>query len=413
MHTYEELVSDYIARSYYQILREPEGIIRHPFIAPGACYDCTLWDWDSWLTDIAITPVARKSGCLDRFFPYQKGCILNFCQHMDRETGWIPIMIGADGYLPLKEKAQDTNCSKPVLIQHALFIAQEHQEYEWLRALYPCFEKYLKYYKENCLHSSGLYVYIDDTCLGVDNDPCAYFRPKRSSASIFINCFMYKEMQAMSALSARLGFNDKAADYKNQAETLKKTIQDKCYDERNGFFYSADVNLLPIDPEQWLHSGAPRNWDTLIQRIDVWTGFLAMWAGIADEEQARRMVEENYKNTATFFAPYGVRSLSKCEKMYQIVQSGNPSCWLGPIWGVSNYFVFRGLLRYGYVKEARELVNKTVEMFGRDIEACGEMHEYYDPETGDAVYNSGFQSWNLLCGNMIDWGKNGNAAHEV
>lgn len=413
MKHYESLVKDYIANSYRKILREPEGMLKHKLIAPGACYDCTLWDWDSWITDVAITPVARENGSMAEFFEYQKGCIVNYCEHMDEATGWLPIMIGDKEYLPRKELAGETNCSKPVLVQHAVFIGREHNDFEWLRPLYPAFERYLGYWRTNCMHESGLFFYIDDTCLGVDNDPCTYFRPKRSSASIFINCLMYKELLAMAELSEYLALHAEKERYTQWAADLKEAIRSRCYDERNGFYYSVDVDLLPIDPNQWLHSGFPRNWDTLIRRIDVWSGFLAMWAGIADEEQAKRMVEENYKNPATFYANYGVRSLSRCEKMYQVVQSGNPSCWLGPIWGIANYFVFRGLVRYGYEAEARELVDKTIEMFGRDIEGCGEMHEYYDPDTGEGVYNAGFQSWNLLCGNMIDWKHTGTAVCEI
>ena len=138
----------------------------------------------------------------------------------------------------------------------------------------------------------------------------------------------------------------------------------------------------------------------------------AMWAGIADREQAKRMVEENYLCERTFNAPYGVRTLSKCEKMYQIVKSGNPSCWLGPIWGVANYMTYRGLLKYGYSELADELAEKTLKLFGDDIAECGEMHEYYDPETGRGVNNQGFQSWNLLCVNIIARKKTGTAVEE-
>lgn len=413
MTKYEQLIKDYIADNYHKILREPKGLLSHKLIAPGACYDCTLWDWDSWITDVALTPVAKANGSMAEFFEYQKGCILNFCEHIDEKTGWLPVMIGDREYLPKKEMAGQTNCSKPVLVQHALFIGREHNDYDWLVDCYPVFEHYLQYWRDYCMHESGLFFYIDDTCIGVDNDPCTYFRPKRSSGSIFINCLMYKELLAMAELAETLGYDDKHTLYAQQAEQLKQAIRRCCYDERNGFYYSVDLNLMPIDPNQWLHSGFPRNWDTLIQRIDVWSGFLAMWAGIATEEEAKRMVEENYKNPLTFYSNYGVRSLSRSEKMYQIVESGNPSCWLGPIWGIANYLVFRGLLRYGYEAEARELLDKTVEMFGRDIEACGEMHEYYHPDTGEGVYNAGFQSWNLLCGNMIDWKETGHAVCEV
>ncbi|MGN0493734.1 MAG: hypothetical protein ACI4F7_08815 [Acutalibacteraceae bacterium] len=37
------------------------------------------------------------------------------------------------------------------------------------------------------------------------------------------------------------------------------------------------------------------------------------------------MVNDRYFNEKTFNAPYGVRTLSKLEKMYLITKSGNPS----------------------------------------------------------------------------------------
>ena len=110
-----------------------------------------------------------------------------------------------------------------------------------------------------------------------------------------------------------------------------------------------------------------------------------------------------YRDERTFFAPYGVRTLSKLEKMYAILKSGNPFCWLGPIWGISNYIVFDGLIRYGYTEDAKGLAEKTVRLFGKDIEACEELHEYYDPETGLGINNPGFQNWNLLSINMLEW----------
>ena len=68
-------------------------------------------------------------------------------------------------------------------------------------------------------------------------------------------------------------------------------------------------------------------------------------------EQAKRIVSEHFKDTSTYNAAYGIRTLSKMEKMYDVRATGNPSSWLGPIWGVSNYMVFNGLLKYGYEEE--------------------------------------------------------------
>lgn len=175
------------------------------------------------------------------------------------------------------------------------------------------------------------------------------------------------------------------------------------WDERNGFYYSADINLLPVDPDTYYHSGMPRHWHCVLQKIDVWSGFLTMWAGIAGQERAERMVYENMKVERLFNGRYGIRTLAKTEPMYRIAASHNPSCWLGPVWGVSNYMCFKGLVDYGFTEEAGKLAEKTIILLGKSIAGCGEMYEYYDPDSGEGIINSGFQNWNLLVNNMIAW----------
>ena len=64
---------------------------------------------------------------------------------------------------------------------------------------------------------------------------------------------------------------------------------------------------------------------------------------------------------------------------------------------------FRGLVRYGFMEDARELANKTIALFGGDLEKCGALHEYYQPENGAPILNIGFQNWNYLVLNMIAW----------
>jgi putative isomerase len=217
---------------------------------------------------------------------------------------------------------------------------------------------------------------------------------------------MYRELLAMTYLAERLNQPEIAAAYRRDADDLKRAVQQHMWDERDGFFYSVDINLVPYKKPDvfWeLHSGGPRSWDGLIQRLGVWSGFMAMWAELATPEQAKRMVEEHLKNERSFAAPYGVRSLSKLEKMYDVRASGNPSSWLGPVWGVANYLTFRGLVKYGFTAEAKDLAAKTIRLFGRDFERFGALHEYYEPDTGEPILNRGFQNWNYLVLNMIAW----------
>ena len=50
-----------------------------------------------------------------------------------------------------------------------------------------------------------------------------------------------------------------------------------------------------------------------------------------------------------------------------------------------------------------ELAEKTVRLFGRDLEASGALHEYYHPDNGEPIMTKGFQNWNFLVLNMIAW----------
>ena len=391
----QTILGAYIQKNGASLLRQAEGGLRHPFIVPGSVYSSQLWDWDCWLTNIAL----RQAGT-EGLEEHETGCVLNFLEHM-KPSGRVPVSVQANGELPAATEGI-VNSHKPCLAQHAAFIVQQRGgDINWLAPAFPQLLRYVDYYMEHCRHSTGLYFWINDCAIGVDNDPCTFYRPEKSSGSIFLNCLMYRELEAVCRLGELLGAD--VRKYALEKEHLRDAVRLHCYDEKDGFYYSVDLNLLPVDPENWLHSGAPRHWDCLIQRIGVWSGFLAMWCGIATPEQARRMVRENLLDEKSFWAPFGVRSLAAYEKMYTVAATGNPSCWLGPVWGIVQYFVFRGLVRYGFTEEARTLAEQTVRLFEQDIAACGQMHEYYNPETGAPVNNPGFQSWNLLALNMQAW----------
>ncbi len=395
------LIKDYARQNYKNTTRMPQGKITYPFIVPGSqSYQNCLWDMDSWLTNVAVRQMLAETGDTTSFYEYERGCILNFLEHQD-EDGAIPIVLLPDRDMPTKEEIYSTNMHKPCLIQHIAFVVKENNnDVSWIRDKIANLEAFLGVFMKYYRHKTGLYFWLDDFAIGVDNDPCTFYRPEKSSGAIYLNCLLYKEFLAMEYICRLLGETDKASFYKNEAEGLKQAISTHCYDERDGFFYSVDFNLRPVDPSGWLHTGAPRHWDCLIQRIDVWSGIMALWVGVATPEQAARTVE-HITDERTFWAPYGMRTLSKMEKMYTIIESNNPSCWLGPIWGISNYITFSALLNYGYDDRATEIAEKTILLFGRDIEDCGEMHEYYDPDTGEGVSNPGFQNWNLLALNMI------------
>jgi putative isomerase len=425
---YSALVTSSILRDYPSMLHEPTGALAFPFVTPGSVYASQLWDWDSWLSDVALSQIMVDQGekvDKQKMLSYGQGCVLNFLAAATPD-GYIPIQIQVNSKSRGAQPNPATNMHKPVLAQHAAFLVKlDNGNANWLRAKFPTLQTFERNYREHQFHEpTGLYFWKDDLAIGVDNDPSAFFRPPNSSGNIFLNCLMYKELLAMAYLSHTLQLDPGIADdYQKQADALKLAIQNNCWDERDGYYYSVDLNLRPITnkPGDYafslggrfpLHKGHPRDYDCLIQRLEGWSGFMAMWSGVATPEQAKRMVEEHLKNPKTLGAAFGIRSLSKMEKMYGLYASGNPSNWDGPIWGISNYMVFRGLLKYGFQEEARDMADKTIDLFGRDYQANGSLHEFYNPDTGEPIMNKGFQNWNYLVMNMIAWEQNRTSVEE-
>lgn len=419
LERYAEACLEHVCSDYKDMYRAGgEGAFVYPYLTPGSkSYASVLWDWDSWLSDVALRQIIALVGTeadSQEALAYEQGCVLNFLHYTDAD-GYMPIGIdqSTDPRKVRPEDAFHTNMHKPVLAQHAAMLTQHMGgDAAWLTPYYERMVAFADCYLTHYRHAeTGLMYWQDDMAIGVDTDPATFFRPKGSSASIYLNCLMYKELLAMEYLSRQLGHDEQATHFTHEAEQLCQAVRQYCWDERDGMYYSVDIGLLPAQPREqlffghpfMLHEGGPRSYPCLIQRIGSWTGFMTLWAGIATDEQAQRMVQENLLDERTFWAPYGVRTLSKLEAMYSMEATHNPSNWNGPIWGVSNYMVFRGLADYGMIREARELAERTVRLYGRDLEENGSLHEYYNPDTGEGIINPGFQNWNYLVVDMIEW----------
>ena len=185
-----------------------------------------------------------------------------------------------------------------------------------------------------------------------------------------------------------------AAPWLEKKDALVRAVLQECWDGRDGFFYSADTDIRTRKYD-WFHQGLGVFWKTLPIRIRTWSGFLPLLAGFATPAQAALLAREA-ENERTFKSPFGVCTLAKNEKMFDLSATSNPSNWLGPIWLVANYCVFRGLKDYGFSAEAERIARGSLSLLARDLEKTGCLHEYYRPDSGEPVMNGGFINWNIL-----------------
>ncbi|MEW5717643.1 MAG: trehalase family glycosidase [Chloroflexota bacterium] len=110
--------------------------------------------------------------------------------------------------------------------------------------------------------------------------------------------------------------------------------------------------------------------------VSASAAFMPLYAGLASEHQAARLVAEHLNNPAEF-APgadskYRVPSASKRERDYSPRRY-----WCGPVWINMNWLIADGLRRYGFDALAQELDADSIALMRQSG-----LREYYDPRDG-------------------------------
>jgi putative isomerase len=406
-----EALVRYFAANAPQLLRAPAGVLKHPSIAPalpGKAYSTNLWDWDTLWTSQGLFRLAallHDDQLRQQLCEHVSGSLLNFLEHAS-PGGQLPIMITADDPDPLGATGKNPtsrNQAKPVFGQLGLLACDQRGDANWLK---PHFDSILRFYDSWVGHYSSsidLLVWGDDVAIGDDNDPTTFGRPFFSSANLLLNCLFYQDLLASAEIARRLGRSADHDRLTSQAQELAKRIQTFCWDPRDSYYYTVDVQCVDRRAEliRTVRRGMDMSWRCLPLRIQMFTGFLPLWCGIAPQQNAQKLVSANYLADDRLCARWGTRSLSDRETMYSLEFSSNPSNWLGPVWIIVNYFVWKALQRYGYKKEADALADKTILLLSRDLETNGSLNEYYHPDTGAALSHKGFMDWNLLVLEMI------------
>lgn len=411
----KEKLMAYFTSAAPKLLRAPEGFLSHPNISPslpGKRYSTTLWDWDTLWTVRGLFRLAELThdrALRDKIAEHAQGSLLIYLDHQAPD-GRIPMLITTTqtdplGCLEPGPVPNHKNQAKPIFAQLARQTAEVLGDFSWIA---PQFDKLLKFHESwtrNNLLPIGLMVWGDDVAIGNDNDPTTFGRPFFSSANLLLNTLYYQDLLASAEIARRL---DRAEDQQRlaaQAQQLGAAILKYCWDPRDRFFYTVDTQCTDMRAQLIkMKRGMDMSWQCLPLKIQTFTGFLPLWCGLATKEQAAALVKANYVADQRFRADWGVRTLSSLENMYSMAASSNPSNWLGPVWIISNYFVWRGLKNYGFEAEAKDLAGKTLALLAGDLQAHGSLNEYYHPDTGAPLSHAGFMDWNLLVLEMLEAG---------
>lgn len=198
-----------------------------------------------------------------------------------------------------------------------------------------------------------------------------------------LNTMLVVEARSLASMARELGKTDDAEAWEADATKRAAAINAQMWDEATGFYYNVD---------KVRHSFTHKNENDLKRQEII--GFLPLWAGIASKEQAAKAVAV-LTDTTKFWRKFGVPSLAADDRYY------NPKgYWNGPVWLPWNYLIVRGLLSYGYVREARSLTEHVVAGVAAGLKKDHVFWEFYSPDAEWGGYHKTYL-WDGLVSRMM------------
>lgn len=176
------------------------------------------------------------------------------------------------------------------------------------------------------------------------------------------NVFFLESMCALGAIARELGHPTITRQLVTEQHTLARAMRTHLF--HRGVFRSV--------------SGTPATPIT----VDTWSHFAPLLAGLYTAAEAAALIDTYWYDPSHFATPYRLATVSASDPAFNPAEptwgaAWQHPDWRGAIWHLPNWVVYRGLLRYGYAREAAEIRDSTFELIRRSG-----FRENYHPHTG-------------------------------
>ena len=183
--------------------------------------------------------------------------------------------------------------------------------------------------------------------------------------AIDLNSLLFMYEVNMAFFSGQLK-NDRGAFWQKLSLSRRVRINQLCWNPNQSMYYDYDiVNKNVAD-------------------VESAAAFFTLWAGIPSMDQATRMVSKlsllEYDYGIVACRPF--EEENKRDKSNQVYQWNFPNAWPPLQWAM-----MAGLVRYGFVEDAKRLAGKYINCVNRNFIETGSLWEKYNAVTGgvDAV----------------------------
>src|SRR3990167_7790642 len=184
------------------------------------------------------------------------------------------------------------------------------------------------------------------------------------------NAILVKNLRTMGRIAGHLSKHEDALKFTEASRRVADAMRERMFD--------GDL-FWPTYSESYFKV-----------KLKTWAIFAPLYAGILSEDEAAKLVEEHLLNPSEFLSNFMLPTVAMNERTFD-----PQGFWRGPVWFASNWFVYRGLLRYDYQNIADRLLENSMEL----LEKSG-FREYYHPDTGAGLGAHDF-TWCALVVDMI------------
>jgi glycogen debranching enzyme len=375
----------------------------HLYTVPSPSTYPYQWLWDSCFHSIVLA----------RLEPNAAKAELISLLSAQMENGMVPHLIFwqpkiTHPYQIWWDKGKTSSITQPPMIAYAAWEIYQHTKDEaFLKEIFPQMLAFYKYLVEQRdPHDHHLVSIINPDESGEDNSPrfdiamrvksnisfighmlkrhqlvvlnreCAYdpltcMQERFWVKDVPFNVILIKNLEILEKIADLLGEHQAKEFAKLHHDLIKFTMRE--YLMADGVFWSA-IGLE--------HGHL---------KVATWAHFAPLFAGLYTPEEAKDLIKNHFHNEETFKSQFGIRTVSKQEPSYR-----SNGFWRGPIWFAPHWFIYKGLIDYGFTEEAKwisEVSHKLIEKHG--------FREYFDPENGRAYGAHNF-TWGTLVLDMME-----------
>lgn len=367
----------------------------HIYTLPSPSTYPYQWFWDSCFHAIVLAKLDPEAAKAE----------LRSLVSKQFENGLIPHIIywqPSDSHRYDWGKPDTSSITQPPLIAYAVWhIYNQDNDLNFLKEMYEPLLKYYNYLIDNRdLHKHNLLSIINPDESGEDNSPRfdevlglpadvsmgdhlkrrekliedfkkCYFDTETCMRQYFwvkdvpFNAIMIEGLRALGHIASRLGKEEDEQFCEHEVNLIKEAMTQYMYED--GVYWSV------------------KGLDYAKLKVATWAIFAPLFAGLYEPEEAKLLVDNQLMNNDTFLASCGIRTTAKSEPSYRA-----EGYWRGPVWIGIHWFIYKGLIRYGFEEKAEILRQASIKL----IETEG-FREYFNPETGIGLGAKNF-TWGTL-----------------